>query len=445
MCLSKCFILQHKFYSLFLFLNRNHYDLLLIFLFLSFNIKRNHYDLKERSFHEKSTYHCIKWFLGSGKTTLLHHILTNKNNLKVAVIVNDMSEVNIDASLIKKGGFSRTEEKLVEIQNGCICCTLREDLMIEVNRLVENGDIDYIIIESSGISEPIPVAQTFTYTDEVLNIDLTKNCRLDTMVTVLDANRFWDDFADGESLLDRKQAIDENDTREVIDLLIDQIEFANVIILNKIDLLEKEDVIELHHLLKKLNPNAKVLESSFSKVPLQEILNTNLFNYEEASQSAGWIQELNSDHHTPETEEYGINSFVYRRKYPFHPERLMNWLERWPLDVVRAKGFFWLASRNNMIGLLSQAGSSIIIQGAGEWIAALPETERNQMFTEEPEVLKNWDKQYGDRITELVFIGIDMNRSLIEQSLDSCLLTEKEMKQDWDIFVDPIPAFTYTS
>ncbi|MEC2469513.1 GTP-binding protein, partial [Bacillus cereus] len=266
-----------------------------------------------------------------------------------------------------------------------------------------------------------------------------------TMVTVVDANRFWDDFADGESLLDRKQAIDENDTREVIDLLIDQIEFANVIILNKIDLLEKEDVIELHHLLKKLNPNAKVLESSFSKVPLQEILNTNLFNYEEASQSAGWIQELNSDHHTPETEEYGINSFVYRRKYPFHPERLMNWLERWPLDVVRAKGFFWLASRNNMIGLLSQAGSSITIQGAGEWIAALSETERNQMITEEPEVLKNWDKQYGDRITELVFIGIDMNRSLIEQSLDSCLLTEKEMKQDWDIFVDPIPAFTYTS
>lgn len=314
-----------------------------------------------------------------------------------------------------------------------------------MNRLIENGDIDYIVIESSGISEPIPVAQTFTYTDDALNIDLTKNCRLDTMVTVVDANRFWDDFADGESLLDRKQAINENDTREVIDLLIDQIEFANVIILNKIDLLEKEDVIELHQLLQKLNPNAKIIESSFSNVPLQEILNTNVFNYEEASQSAGWIQELNSEHHTPETEEYGINSFVYRRKYPFHPERLMNWLEKWPVDVVRAKGFFWLASRNNMIGLLSQAGSSITIQGAGEWIAALPETERNQMIIEEPEVLKNWDKQYGDRITELVFIGIDMNRSLIEQSLDDCLLTEKEMTQNWNTFIDPIPAFTYTS
>lgn len=199
--------------------------------------------------------------------------------------------------------------------------------MIEVSRLVENDDIDYIVIESSGISEPIPVAQTFTYTDEVLHIDLTKNCRLDTMVTVVDANTFWDDFADGESLLDRKQAIDENDTREVIDLLIDQIEFANVIILNKTDLIEKEDRIELHHLLQKLNPGAKIIEASFSNVPLQEILNTNLFNYEEASQSAGWMQELNSEHHTPETEEYSINSFVYRRKSPFHPERLMNWLK----------------------------------------------------------------------------------------------------------------------
>ncbi|PEB50796.1 cobalamin biosynthesis protein CobW [Bacillus pseudomycoides] len=387
----------------------------------------------------------LSGFLGSGKTTLLNHILANKEGLKVAVIVNDMSEVNIDAALVKQGGFSRTEEKLVEIQNGCICCTLREDLIIEVNRLVEAGDIDYIVIESSGISEPIPVAQTFTYMDEELSIDLTSKCRLDTMVTVVDANRYWDDFAAGESLLDRKQAIDETDTREVIDLLIDQIEFANVILLNKADLLEKEDVMELHRLLQKLNPGAKIIESSFSVVPLNEILNTNLFNYDEASQSAGWIQELNTEHHTPETEEYGIGSFVYRRKRPFHPVRLMKWLQNWPLDVVRAKGFFWLASRNHMMGLLSQAGSSITIQGAGEWIAALPEGEQQQILTEEPEILKNWDKQYGDRITELVFIGIEMEQSTIEQSLDACLLTDEEMEQKWDNFVDPIPSFTVVS
>lgn len=387
----------------------------------------------------------LSGFLGSGKTTLLNHILANKEGLKVAVIVNDMSEINIDAALVKQGGFSRTEEKLVEIQNGCICCTLREDLIIEVNRLVEAGDIDYIVIESSGISEPIPVAQTFTYTDEELSIDLTSKCRLDTMVTVVDANRFWDDFAAGESLLDRKQAIDETDTREVIDLLIDQIEFANVILLNKADLLEKEDVMELHRLLQKLNPGAKIIESSFSVVPLNEILNTNLFNYDEASQSAGWIQELNTEHHTPETEEYGIGSFVYRRKRPFHPVRLMKWLQNWPLDVVRAKGFFWLASRHHMMGLLSQAGSSITIQGAGEWIAALPEAEQQQILIEEPEIFKNWDKQYGDRITELVFIGIEMEQSTIEQSLDACLLTDEEMEQEWDNFVDPIPPFTVVS
>ncbi|MFJ8531437.1 GTP-binding protein [Bacillus sp. NPDC094106] len=387
----------------------------------------------------------LSGFLGSGKTTLLNHILTNKEGLKVAVIVNDMSEINIDAALVKQGGFSRTEEKLVEIQNGCICCTLREDLIIEVNRLVEAGDIDYIVIESSGISEPIPVAQTFTYMDEELSIDLTSKCRLDTMVTVVDANRFWDDFAAGESLLNRKQAIDETDTREVIDLLIDQIEFANVILLNKADLLEKEDVMEFHRLLQKLNPGAKIIESSFSVVPLNEILNTNLFNYDEASQSAGWIQELNTEHHTPETEEYGIGSFVYRRKRPFHPVRLMKWLQKWPLDVVRAKGFFWLASRNHMMGLLSQAGSSITIQGAGEWIAALPEAEQQQILIEEPDILKNWDKQYGDRITELVFIGIEMNQSTIEQSLDTCLLTDEEMEQEWDNFVDPIPPFTVVS
>ncbi|OLS37871.1 GTP-binding protein [Bacillus sp. MRMR6] len=383
----------------------------------------------------------LSGYLGAGKTTLLNHVLTNRENKKIAVIVNDMSEVNIDASLIKQGGFSRTDEKLVELQNGCICCTLREDLMFEVERLVKAGDIDYILIESSGISEPIPVAQTFTYVDETLGINLTEYCKLDTMVTVVDGNRFWHDFASGESLLDRKQGTDESDTREVVDLLIDQIEFANVLVLNKTDLVDIESQQELYAVLQKLNPGAKIIKSAYSKVDLNEILDTNLFDFEEASQGAGWIKEL-LEEHTPETEEYGISSFVYRRKKPFHPDRFMQWLEDWPVDVVRAKGFFWLASRNDMTGLLSQAGPSIVLQGAGEWLAAYPEQEQKQILIEEPELLETWDEEFGDRMTELVFIGVEMNREEIEASLDQCLLSGEEMTMDWKGFYDPLPAFT---
>lgn len=383
----------------------------------------------------------LSGYLGAGKTTLLNHVLKNQENKKIAVIVNDMSEVNIDASLVKQGRFSRTDEKLVELQNGCICCTLREDLMIEVEKLVKSGDIDYILIESSGIAEPIPIAQTFTYIDESLGINLTEYCRLDTMVTVVDAKRFWHDFSSGESLIDRKQATDELDTREVVDLLIDQIEFANVLVLNKIDLVDKESVLELKAVLQKLNPGAKIIESSHSKISLADILDTGLFDFEEASQGAGWIKELNEEH-TPETEEYGISSFVYRRKKPFHPERWMKWLEDWPVEIVRAKGFFWLATRNDHTGLLSQAGPSIVFQSAGEWLAAYPEHERKQILMEEPELLETWDENFGDRMTELVFIGVDMSRRDIETSLDQCLLTEEEMTMDWNLLMDPLPPFT---
>lgn len=382
----------------------------------------------------------LSGYLGSGKTTLLNHILSNRENLKVAVIVNDMSEVNIDASLVKQGGFSRTDEKLVEMQNGCICCTLREDLIIEVEKLASLGNIDYIVIESSGISEPIPVAQTFTYVDESVGIDLSRFCQLDTMVTVLDANRFWHDFSSGESLLDRKQAVDELDEREIADLLIDQIEFANVIVLNKTDLISESKLQELKAVIQKFNPEAKIIESEYSRVPLNQVLNTGLFDFEAASQSAGWIKELNEEH-IPETEEYGISSFVYRSNKPFHPVRLMKWLENWPDEVVRAKGFIWLATRNDIAGLLSQAGPSLTIQGAGKWIAAYPKMEQKEILEEDPDLQKRWDSLYGDRMTELVFIGIGMNQQRMEEDLNACLLTEMEMKKDWTKFIDPLPAF----
>ncbi|MEI7024862.1 GTP-binding protein [Paenibacillus sp. y28] len=382
----------------------------------------------------------LSGYLGAGKTTILNHVLHNREGMRVAVIVNDLGEVNIDAALIKEaGGLSRTDEKLVEMSNGCICCTLREDLLQEVERLANEGRFDYILIESTGVGEPIPVAQTFTYIDEEHNIDLSRLCRLDTMVTVVDAYRFWHDFSSGETLLDRQQAVDGQDTRDVVDLLISQIEFCDVLLLNKCDMVDQEDLDELEQVLRKLQPRAKLYRISKGQIDPKAILNTGLFDFEEASNSAGWLHELEHEHHTPETEEYDISSFVYERNKPFHPGRLMAWMADWPEEVVRAKGIIWLATRHNLAQSLSQAGPSIQFGPAGYWIAALPEAEQRQIMAEEPEVSKSWDPVYGDRASKFVLIGIKLDKKELTAQLDACLLSEEEMRQDWGQLADDFP------
>jgi G3E family GTPase len=380
----------------------------------------------------------LSGYLGAGKTTLLNHILQNRDRLRVAVIVNDMSEINVDAALVKQGGgLNRTEERLVELSNGCICCTLREDLLKEVERLVEIGNIDYIVIESTGISEPVPVAQTFSYIDEELGIDLTSHCKLDTMVTVVDASRFWHDFVSGDLLLERKQAVGEEDERTVADLLIDQIEFCDVLILNKCDLLEEEQLIQLEVFLRKLQPTAKFHRSIKGNIHLSKILNTGLFNFEAASESAGWIKELEAPEHTPETDEYGISSFVYRSSVPFHSERFNRWLEEMPEEIVRAKGIVWCATRNDVALLFSQAGPSVQLDPVAYWIASLSQEQQAQYFEEDPTLKEDWDEKFGDRKNEIVLIGIHMDKEVVKTSLDCCLLSEEEMIENWDKMGDP--------
>ena len=383
----------------------------------------------------------LSGYLGSGKTTLLNNILKNREGLKIAVIVNDMSEINIDKDLvIQGGGISRTDEKLVELSNGCICCTLREDLLIEVEKIAKRGDVEQIVIESTGISEPVPVAQTFSYIDDELGIDLTSICRLDTMVTVVDAHRFVHDMYSEDLLKDRDQGISEEDERSISDLLIDQIEFCDVLILNKADLVEEKDLKQLEIVLKKLQPKAKFIRTSFADVPLQEVLNTGLFNFEDASQSAGWIKELTEGghaHHTPETEEYGISSFVYKRRLPFHAERFNQWMENMPTNIIRAKGIVWLAQYNHVACLFSQAGSFVNIHPITFWVDAMKEEEKQEILRSRPEVKENWDPEYGDRETQFVIIGSDLNKEEITKALDQCLLNSEEIDTDWTKLNEP--------
>lgn len=372
----------------------------------------------------------LSGFLGSGKTTLLNHILHNKENLKVAVIVNDMSEVNIDARLIaSEQTLSRTEEKLVEMSNGCICCTLREDLMIEVQKLALENRFDYLLIESTGISEPVPVAHTFNFVDEQASIDLSKFATLDTMVTVVDCFNFFKDYVSNEKLLDRHLTDDVSDRRLIVNLLTDQIEFANVIVLNKTDLINASDLGLLKAYIAKLNPEATLLESEYGKVSPMKILNTGLFDFDRASQSAGWIKELNNAH-SPETDEYGISSVVFRSAKPFHPQRLWTFLhEEYPNNVIRAKGLFWLASRPDEAISFSQAGGSLKVDFAGVWWASMTYQERIKypdFVDNQKEIEARWSLHWADRMNELVFIGQDMDKVKLLADVSDCLISQTE-------------------
>jgi len=382
----------------------------------------------------------LSGFLGAGKTTLLNYILHNKQGLRVAVIVNDMSEVNVDARLVdKENTLSRTEEKLVEMSNGCICCTLREDLMIEVEKLARANRFDYLLIESTGISEPIPVAQTFTYVDELSGIDLSKFSYIDTMVTVVDCFNFFHDFSTSELLVDRELTDMEGDNRTLVNLLTEQIEFANVILLNKIDLVDTDSVGMLRAIIQKLNPTAKIISSTFAQVELKEIIATGLFNIAEAESAAGWQEELEAAHHTPETEAYGISSFVFRNNKPFHPQRFWTYLnQQYPQAIIRAKGLFWLASRPAMALNFSQAGGSSRVESAGVWWSSMPLREREgyASFVENRTLIESkWDARWGDRINEIVFIGHEMDKHQLIADLEGCLLQEDE----WYLFDKQLP------
>lgn len=389
----------------------------------------------------------LSGFLGAGKTTLLNHVLNNRDGLRVAVIVNDMSEVNIDARLVREGGaaLSRSEERLVEMSNGCICCTLREDLLVEIGRLAAERRFDYLLIESTGISEPLPVAETFTFRDEE-GASLSDVARLDTMVTVVDAYNFLRDYASEDSLALRGETLGEDDHRTVVDLLIEQVEFCDVMVLNKTDLLAEAELERLEAILRKLNPRADIVRSAFGQVPLGRVLDTGRFDFEAAAQAPGWLKELRGEH-APESEEYGIGSFVFRARRPFHPQRLWDWIHQERPGVVRSKGYFWLATRPAFAASWSQAGPVVRHGAAGYWWAALPRERWPDDEDQRAQIVADWDPVYGDRCQELVLIGMDMDEQALRGSLSACLMTQEELARPVDAvraLPDPFPVWGAT-
>ncbi|KPA04369.1 zinc metallochaperone GTPase ZigA [Pantoea agglomerans] len=386
----------------------------------------------------------LSGFLGAGKTTLLNHILNNREGRRIAVIVNDMSEINIDAALVRDGGaqLSRTDEKLIEMSNGCICCTLREDLLLEVKRLAQAGRFDHLVIESTGISEPLPVAETFTFEDEA-GESLSAYARLDSMITVVDGFNFLRDYRSADDLQSRGESLGAQDERSVVDLLVDQIEFCDLLVLNKTDLLSPAQLHQLKGMLQALNPHALIVNSEFGQVPLDCLLNTGRFDFDRAAQAPGWLQTLRGEHQ-PESEEYGIRNFVYRARRPFHPQRFWHAVNHQLDGVIRSKGYFWLASRPEYAAMWSQAGA-VARQGyAGRWWVSVPRTEWPQDADSLNFIAEQWQEGTGDARQELVFIGIEMDEKSVRAALDHALLTPQEMAagpEQWITLADPVPAW----
>ena len=387
----------------------------------------------------------LSGFLGAGKTTVLSHILNNRQNRKVAVIVNDMSEINIDSAIVQNEvSLNRSEEKLVELSNGCICCTLREYLLEEVNRLAKDGRFDYLVIESTGISEPLPVAETFTFADED-GVSLSDVADLDTMVTVVDAVNFLKDYDEAKYLQETGESLGEEDERSVADLLVDQVEFADIILVSKTDLVELQQVERLEAILKTLNTDAKVLPISQGQIDVDAVLNTGLFNFERAEQAPGWLKEMRGEH-VPETEEYGISSFNYQARRPFHPEKFYHFLHNTKSygTLLRSKGYFWLASRPQFVGQWSQAGGIARYGFAGMFWKAVPKKEWPTDEESLTSIEEKWVEPFGDMRQELVFIGQGLEQNNITQALDKYLLSEEEVlrgNEYWMTLKDPFPAW----